>query len=191
MGAGATRRLSPKKRRPFWSCCRGGVKILFDENVPRPLKRFLADHEVSTVQGCGWRGLRGVTRVGRGGVFRRGRIFRAIGIWGRLASTPCVGDPTAEREVFDPLVSREAVCAPCASLEGVDRGEALLKWRPRISCLRSSPKEKSPGAGIVGADGVKARSYDASDLTWGGAGQDAYKIPRRPIKISRLAPRPA
>jgi hypothetical protein len=25
--------------------------------VPRPLKRFLADHEVSTVQECGWRGV--------------------------------------------------------------------------------------------------------------------------------------
>jgi hypothetical protein len=34
------------------------VKILLDENVPRPLKRFLADHEVSSVQDCGWRGVR-------------------------------------------------------------------------------------------------------------------------------------
>ncbi len=34
------------------------MKILLDENVPRPLKRFLADHEVSSVQDCGWRGVR-------------------------------------------------------------------------------------------------------------------------------------
>jgi hypothetical protein len=33
------------------------VKITLDENVPRPLKRFFADHEVSTVQECGWRGV--------------------------------------------------------------------------------------------------------------------------------------
>ena len=34
-----------------------GVKILFDENVPYPLKKFLAGHVVSTVQECGWRGV--------------------------------------------------------------------------------------------------------------------------------------
>ena len=34
------------------------MKILLDENVPRPLKRFLSDHEVSSVQDCGWRGVR-------------------------------------------------------------------------------------------------------------------------------------
>jgi hypothetical protein len=33
------------------------VKILLDENVPHPLKRFLEGHDVSTVQGCGWRGV--------------------------------------------------------------------------------------------------------------------------------------
>ena len=33
------------------------MKILFDENVPHPLKQFLAGHEVSTVQSCGWRGV--------------------------------------------------------------------------------------------------------------------------------------
>lgn len=35
----------------------GSVKILLDENVPRPLKHFLSNHEVSTVQECGWRGV--------------------------------------------------------------------------------------------------------------------------------------
>ena len=33
------------------------MKILFDENVPYPLKKFLAGHVVSTVQECGWRGV--------------------------------------------------------------------------------------------------------------------------------------
>ena len=32
------------------------MKILFDENVPLPLWRFLPDHEVSTVQNDGWVG---------------------------------------------------------------------------------------------------------------------------------------
>ncbi len=33
------------------------MKILLDENVPRPLKRFLKGHDVSSVQECGWRGV--------------------------------------------------------------------------------------------------------------------------------------
>jgi hypothetical protein len=33
------------------------VRILLDENVPHPLVRFLSGHEVSTVQGHGWRGI--------------------------------------------------------------------------------------------------------------------------------------
>jgi hypothetical protein len=33
------------------------VRILLDENVPHPLMRFFAGHEVSTVQDCGWRGV--------------------------------------------------------------------------------------------------------------------------------------
>jgi hypothetical protein len=33
------------------------VRILLDENVPHPLMRFLSGHEVSTVQGLGWRGI--------------------------------------------------------------------------------------------------------------------------------------
>jgi hypothetical protein len=33
------------------------VRILLDENVPHPLMRFLAGHEVATVQSCGWRGV--------------------------------------------------------------------------------------------------------------------------------------
>ena len=33
------------------------MKILFDENVPRPLKQFLSEHEVVTVQDAGWTGL--------------------------------------------------------------------------------------------------------------------------------------
>ena len=33
------------------------MKVLFDENVPHPLKRFLAGHGVSTVQGWGWKGI--------------------------------------------------------------------------------------------------------------------------------------
>lgn len=30
---------------------------MLDENVPHPLMRFLSEHEVSTVQSCGWRGI--------------------------------------------------------------------------------------------------------------------------------------
>jgi hypothetical protein len=33
------------------------MKILFDENVPLPLRRLLPDHEVSTVQGESWIGI--------------------------------------------------------------------------------------------------------------------------------------
>jgi hypothetical protein len=33
------------------------VRILLDENVPHPLMRVLSGHEVSTVQGLGWRGI--------------------------------------------------------------------------------------------------------------------------------------
>ena len=33
------------------------MKILFDENVPYPLKKFLAGHVVSTAQECEWRGV--------------------------------------------------------------------------------------------------------------------------------------
>ena len=33
------------------------MRILLDENVPHPLMRFFAGHEVSTVQDCGWRGV--------------------------------------------------------------------------------------------------------------------------------------
>jgi len=33
------------------------VKILFDENIPRPLKQFFDEHEVSTVQDAGWTGI--------------------------------------------------------------------------------------------------------------------------------------
>ncbi len=33
------------------------MKILFVENVPLPLRRFLPDHEVSTIQGEGWVGV--------------------------------------------------------------------------------------------------------------------------------------
>jgi hypothetical protein len=33
------------------------VRILLDGNVPHPLMRFLAGHEVATVQSCGWRGV--------------------------------------------------------------------------------------------------------------------------------------
>lgn len=30
------------------------MKIQFDENVPLPLRRFLPDHEIYTIQGEGW-----------------------------------------------------------------------------------------------------------------------------------------
>lgn len=33
------------------------MRILLDENVPRPLKRLLRSHSVSTVQEMGWAGL--------------------------------------------------------------------------------------------------------------------------------------
>ena len=33
------------------------MRILLDENVPHPLMRFLSEHEVSTVQSRGWRGI--------------------------------------------------------------------------------------------------------------------------------------
>jgi len=33
------------------------MKILFDENIPWPLSRFLSDHEVSSVQRQGWAGV--------------------------------------------------------------------------------------------------------------------------------------
>lgn len=33
------------------------MRVLLDENVPRPLVRFLVGHEVSTVQDCGLRGV--------------------------------------------------------------------------------------------------------------------------------------
>ena len=33
------------------------MRILLDENVPHPLMRFFAGHEISTVQDCGWRGV--------------------------------------------------------------------------------------------------------------------------------------
>ena len=32
------------------------MKILFDENIPRPLKQFFPEHEVTTVQEAGWSG---------------------------------------------------------------------------------------------------------------------------------------
>lgn len=34
------------------------MRVLLDECVPRPLKRELSEHEVSTVQECGWAGTR-------------------------------------------------------------------------------------------------------------------------------------
>lgn len=33
------------------------MKIIFDENVPLPLRQFLADHTVTTVQAEGWSGI--------------------------------------------------------------------------------------------------------------------------------------
>lgn len=33
------------------------MRILLDENVPHPLMRYLAGHEVATVQSRGWRGV--------------------------------------------------------------------------------------------------------------------------------------
>ena len=33
------------------------VNILFDENFPRPLRRFLRDHTVNTAQQMGWDGI--------------------------------------------------------------------------------------------------------------------------------------
>jgi len=33
------------------------MKILFDENIPWPLSRFLSDHEVTSVQSQGWAGV--------------------------------------------------------------------------------------------------------------------------------------
>ena len=33
------------------------MNILFDENFPRPLRRFLLDHTVKTVQQMGWDGI--------------------------------------------------------------------------------------------------------------------------------------
>jgi len=33
------------------------MKILFDENIPWPLSRFLSEHEVSSVQRQGWAGI--------------------------------------------------------------------------------------------------------------------------------------
>jgi hypothetical protein len=33
------------------------VKIIFDENVPLPLRNFFSGHVVSTVQGQGWAGV--------------------------------------------------------------------------------------------------------------------------------------
>jgi len=34
------------------------VKILFDEDAPRPLRRHLAGHVISTVQEMGWAGVK-------------------------------------------------------------------------------------------------------------------------------------
>ncbi len=33
------------------------MKVIFDENVPAPLRQFLAHHEVTTVQLQGWTGI--------------------------------------------------------------------------------------------------------------------------------------
>lgn len=33
------------------------MKVIFDENVPLPLRQFLAGHEVSSVQAEGWAGI--------------------------------------------------------------------------------------------------------------------------------------
>lgn len=33
------------------------MKILFDENIPKPLKQFFSGHEVTTVQEAGWAGI--------------------------------------------------------------------------------------------------------------------------------------
>ena len=34
------------------------MKLIFDENVPLPLRQFFAAHEVTTVQAEGWAGAR-------------------------------------------------------------------------------------------------------------------------------------
>ena len=33
------------------------MKVIFDENVPEPLRQFLTHHEVTTVQQQGWSGI--------------------------------------------------------------------------------------------------------------------------------------
>jgi hypothetical protein len=41
------------------------VKILFDENVPLPLRQFFVGHDVSTVQQEGWSGIKNGELVSR------------------------------------------------------------------------------------------------------------------------------
>ncbi len=41
------------------------MKILFDENIPWPLSRFLSEHEISSVQRQGWAGIQNGELIGR------------------------------------------------------------------------------------------------------------------------------